>query len=391
MKSFRLVVAFALICFALSPAAQAVVPAPDGGYPGGNTAEGQNTLFSLTTGGFNTAVGYFSLRSDITGTFNTAVGAGTLLANTADQNTATGAGALLSNTTGANNTANGALALFNSSTGVGNTANGAGALLNNSTGSFNTADGVTALANNTTGENNTGVGTSALLHNTSGGNNIALGLNAGSSLTTGNNNINIGHSGIEGESSTIRIGSGSQIRTFIAAIYGITTGIGNAIPVLIDSEGQLGTMSSSRRYKTDIKPIDKASESILALKPVSFRYKIHKDNTRQFGLIAEEVAEVNQDLVVRDKDGQIYTMRYDAINAMLLNEFVKEHRKNEKQETTIEQLKSTVAKQQATIAQQQKGMEAVMARLNEQAAQIQKVSAELEVNKAASRTVLNNQ
>jgi hypothetical protein len=147
--------------------------------------------------------------------------------------------------------------------------------------------------------------------------------------------------------------------------------------VLIDSAGQLGTVSSSRRYKTDIKPMDKASESILALKPVSFRYKVHKDATPQFGLIAEQVAEVNPDLVVRDKNGEIYTVRYDAVNAMLLNEFLKEHRKVEEQQATIAQLKKDFG---ATIAQ-------LTARLDEQAAQIQKVSAQLEVTKPAPQVV----
>jgi septal ring factor EnvC (AmiA/AmiB activator) len=148
---------------------------------------------------------------------------------------------------------------------------------------------------------------------------------------------------------------------------------------MIDSAGQLGTVSSSRRYKTDIKPMDKASESILALKPVSFRYKAHKDATPQFGLIAEQVAEVNPDLVVRDKNGEIYTVRYDAVNAMLLNEFLKEHRKVEEQQATIAQLKKDFG---ATIAQ-------LSARLDEQAAQIQNVSAQLEASKPAPQVVNN--
>jgi Chaperone of endosialidase len=155
----------------------------------------------------------------------------------------------------------------------------------------------------------------------------------------------------------------------------VTTQNADAVPVLIDSAGQLGTASSSRRYKTDIKPIDKSSESILALKPVSFRYKLHEDRTRQFGLIAEEVAEANPELVIYDADGKPYTVRYEAVNAMLLNEFLKEHRKNEEQEKTIAELKS--------------GMTALAATVKEQAAQIQKVSAQLEVNKPAPRVVVN--
>jgi Chaperone of endosialidase len=349
-----LIIPLVLVCFALLPGVQAVVPAPDGGYPGGNTAEGQNALFSLTTGGFNAAVGFLSLRSNTTGQFNTAIGAGTLLANTADQNTATGAGALLSNTTGSNNTVNGAFALFN-----------------NTEGDFNTANGVQALFNNTTGQGNTANGFEALINNTTGAVNIALGRNAGSNLTTGNFNIDIGNIGVADESNTVRIGAG-QTRTFIAGIRGKTTGIADAVSVLIDSAGQLGTMSSSRRFKNEIKPMDKASDALLALKPVTFHYKSDSSGTPQFGLIAEEVAAVNPDLVVRDEKGEIYTVRYDAVNAMLLNEFLKEHRKVENLE--------------ATVAQQHKDFEAAVAELK---GQIQKVSAQLETSKPAPQVVKN--
>jgi hypothetical protein len=330
----------------LLPKAQAVSPAPDGGYPGGNTAEGQTALLQLTTGGFNTAVGFLSLRSNTTNSFNTAVGAGALLANTADENTASGAGALLSNTTGFQNTANGAFALFSNTTGEQNTANGAGALFNSSTG----------------------------------GGNIALGVDAGNSVFTATSVISIGSSGAD-----------VSFSCYIGNIRGVTTQNADAIPVLIDSAGQLGTASSSRRFKTDIQPMDKASESILALKPVNFRYKVHKDTTPQFGLIAEEVAAVNPDLVVRDKNGEIYTVRYDAVNAMLLNEFLKEHRKVQEQQATIAQLKAGAAKQEAINAEQRKGMEVLTAMVKQQASQIQKVSAELELSKAAPQTVLNNQ
>jgi uncharacterized coiled-coil protein SlyX len=153
---------------------------------------------------------------------------------------------------------------------------------------------------------------------------------------------------------------------------------------MIDSAGQLGTASSSRRFKNEIKPMDQSSQAILGLKPVTFHYKSDSTGTPQFGLIAEEVAEINPDLVVRDENGEIYTVRYDAVNAMLLNEFLKEHR-------TVQELKSTVAKQEARIAQQQKGMEAVTARLDGQQAQIQKVSNRLEVRKPAPQMVVNHQ
>jgi hypothetical protein len=414
--------------------AQAVSPAPDGGYPGGNTAEGQTALLSLTTGGFNTAVGFFSLRSNTTGSFNTAIGAGTLLVNTADQNTAIGAGALLSNTSGFANTANGTFALF-SNTGSFNTASGAGALQLNTGGSNNTATGVDALFSNTMGNDNTAIGTRALFsstgnastavgrdaltNNITGVNNTATGFQALASNIDGNGNTANGKSALSsntsglgntalgfqallnntGGSANTAIGAnaGSNVMTatgvicignigadvgdtcFIGNIRGVTTQNGDALPVLIDSAGQLGTMSSSLRFKTRIEPMSETSESILALKPVTFQYKNDATGTPQFGLIAEEVAEVNPNLVVRDKNGEIYTVRYDAVNAMLLNEFLKEHCKVQEQEVTIAQLKKDF---QATVAQ-------FTQRLDEQASQIQKVSAQLEVSKPAPQVVNN--
>ena len=397
-----LLIPLALACFAVSPAAQAVSPPPDGGYPGGNTAEGQNALFGLTTGEFNTAVGFLALDSNTTGSFNTALGAGTLFANTVDSNTAVGAGALLSNTIGFGNTANGAFALVSNTTGLTNVANGYQALFSNTTGGKNTAIGTGALFSNTIGGENTATGLGALAANTTGVDNTANGLNALVANITGSGNTAIG-SGALGFSTTghgntaLGDGAGGNVTTasnaicvgsnganvsnscFIGNIRGITTANNDAIAVMIDSAGQLGTVSSSRRYKTDIKPMDKGSESILALKPVSFRYKVQKDATPQFGLIAEQVAEVNPDLVVRDKNGEIYTVRYDAVNAMLLNEFLKEHRKVEEQQATIAQLKKDFG---ATIAQ-------LTARLDEQAAQIQNVSAQLEASKPAPQVVNN--
>jgi Chaperone of endosialidase len=391
-------IALTLAAFAFAQSVEAVNPPPDGGYPGGNTAEGQNALLNLTTGTNNTAVGFLSLSSMKKASFNTALGAGTLLVNGADENTATGAGALLSNTNGNVNTANGAFALFlntdgafNTATGdrvlfsntdgSNNTADGASALFNNTVGTDNTADGVSALTNNVSGNFNTAIGASALFNNTTGSNNIALGFLAGDNVT-GDNNIDIGAEGVAGDSNTIRIGT-NQRGTFIAGIRGATTANANAIPVLIDSVGQLGTLSSSRRFKKEIEPMDKVSEAILALKPVTFHYKNDNTGTRQFGLIAEDVAKVNPDLVVRDNNGEIYTVRYDAVNAMLLNEFLKEHKKVEQQQASIAELKSTVA-------QQQKGMEVLTAQLKEQAAQIQNVSARIEIAKPAPQMVLNN-
>jgi hypothetical protein len=352
-------ITFALVCFGLVQNTQAVVPVPDGGYPGGNTAEGQDALLSLTSGLYNTAAGLFSLRALTGGSFNTAIGAGTLLLNTANENTAIGAGALLSNTTGASNTATGESALFSNTTGARNTAIGWQALVNNTTGASNTAIGWQALFNNTTGARNTAIGIEALESNTTGSDNIALGRRAGFNVSAGDNVICIGAN---------VLGNNIPNSCFIGNIRGVTTGIANAIPVVIDSAGQLGTMSSSRRFKKEIKPMDKASEAILTLKPVTFHYKSDNAGTPQFGLIAEEVAAVNPDLVVRDNNGEIYTVRYDAVNAMLLNEFLKEHRKNEEQE--------------ATIARQQKQIDALTTGL-------QKVSAQLEAGKPAPQVVNN--
>jgi hypothetical protein len=387
---YSAIAVFAFACFGLSPRAQAVVPAPDGGYPGGNTAEGQTALLSLTTGGFNTAIGWLSLRSNATGQFNTAIGAGTLLANTADLNTATGAGALLSNTSGGSNTANGAFALFSNTTGGDNTAIGEAALFYNTTGIQNTANGSNALLHNTVGAGNTADGDEALFSNTTGNNNTALGDAAGSNLTTGDNNIDIGFNvvGMASESNTIRIGNTNITTTIIRGISGQT--VASGATVLVAANGQLGTMTSSARFKQEIKPMDKASEALLALKPVTFRYKKEIDpaGTPQLGLVAEEVEKVNPDLVVRDEKGKPYSVRYDQVNAMLLNEFLKEHRKVTEQEMTIAQqrleFEVKINELEASIAQQQK-------RLDEQAALIQRVSAEVVVNRSALRTVANDQ
>ena len=452
----------ALLWLALSPLARAVTPAPDGGYPNGNTAEGDNALLNLTTGSSNTAIGFDALFSNTssfgntasgfealynnnaelntatgfvalfhntsgsentatgantlgrntTGNDNTATGAAALVNNTSgsentatgwaalssnttgnsntangdqallnnttgNSNTANGFGALASNTTGNSNTANGANALESNTTGILNTANGNGALLSNTIGFSNTADGFRALFSNTTGGGNTANGRQALFHNTAGGGNIALGFSAGANLTTGNNNIDIGNAGVAGESNHIRIGKqGTQNATFIAGINGVAV---TGAAVVVSSSGQLGVAASSARFKEAIKPMDKASKAILALQPVTFRYKheLDPEGIRQFGLIAEQVEKVNPDLVARDEQGKPYTVRYEAVNAMLLNEFLKEHR-------TVQELKSTAAKQEAIIVRQQEQIEALTAGL-------QKVSAQVELSKPAPRAVVNNQ
>jgi hypothetical protein len=411
-------IALPFICFTLSPTARAQLPPPppDGGYPGFNTAEGQNALFNLTTGIENTAVGYLALSADTTGISNTATGAAALQNNTdGGLNTATGVAALFMNThgfrntatgeetlfknTGAQNTATGAAALFNNTTANNNTADGFQALLSNTTGTQNTGIGESAFKNNTTANNNTGVGFQvafhnttgpsntaigyhALLNNSTGSNNIALGANAGVNLTTGNNNIEIGTVGGGGESNTIRIGS-AQTRAFMKGISGVAV---SGAAVVVNAAGQLGVAASSERFKDEIKAMGEASEAILSLNPVTFHYKkeIDAEGTPQFGLVAEEVEKVNPALVLPDKEGKPYTVRYDAVNAMLLNEFLKEHRKVQELESTLVRQEASAAKQQAAIAAQQKQIETLTA-------VVQKVSAQLELSKAAPQTVLNNQ
>ncbi len=491
-----------LACFAISPMAQAVVPAPDGGYPGGNTAEGQAALLSLTTGGFNTAVGWFSLKSLTTGSFCTGVGAGTLVLNTGDQNTAVGTAALLLNSVGGNNTAIGAVALLNN-TAAGNTAIGSNALLNNTTGgtlgniqgfdvgpnvavgwqalesntvasantavgyqalhSFisgpvgfeqlglctaigfqalgnatgglgndafgyralynntegagNTAIGLVALSSNTTGDSNTATGDSALRNNTTGafntangagalvnnatgGANVAIGAQALNSNTAGFQNTAVGDaalansisgnanialgilagSGVTTAENVICIGADGANATnscYIGNIFGQTSASGAA--VYVNSNHKLGTLTSSCRFKDDIKPMERASEALFALKPVTFRYKKEIDpvGISQLGLVAEEVDKVNPDLVVRDKEGKPYSVRYDQVNAMLLNEFLKEHCRNEEQQAIITQLKRDSAEQQRQIETLTTGL--------------QRVSDQLELNKSAPQIAVNKQ
>ena len=218
-------------------------------------------------------------------------------------------------------------ALVNNTTGIRNTATGGDVLFSNTTGGFNTATGSAALTENLTGFDNTAIGVEALGSNTTGSNNIAVGFHAGANLTTSNNNIDIGNRGVAGESGEIRIGTaGPQTGTFIAGISGVAV---TGSTVVVNSNGKLGVTASSARFKDNIKPMDKASEAILALKPVTFRYKqqLDPDGIPQFGLVAEQVEKVNPDLVARDDHGKPYTVRYEAVNAMLLNEFLKEHRK----------------------------------------------------------------
>jgi uncharacterized coiled-coil protein SlyX len=357
-----------------------------------NTATGFGALESNTTAMANTANGVFALAANTTGTFNTATGTNSLNQNTiGGSNTADGYNALENNTTGYNNTANGVDALRNNTMGTTNTAIGVNALEDNTIGDYNTGAGVEALMSNNTGAGNTAMGYQAL-KSTIGTANTALGYRAGVNHITGSNNLYIGNEGVDGENNTIRLGSGGvHTKTFIAAIRAHATGVADAIPVLIDSQSQLGTLSSSRRFKNAIKPMDQASEAILALKPVTFHYKSDATNKPQFGLIAEEVAKVNPDLVVRDENGEIYTVRYEAVNSMLLNEFLKEHTKVEGQNRRIHEQEATIAQLESAVLKQQKGMELLAARLKEQDSKIEKVSAQLKLSKVSPQTVLNNE
>ena len=348
------VVSLVFACFALSPQARAVCQ--EGCLTPQSTALGEDAL--RNTGVANTAIGFEALFSNTSGTYNTGVGAFALQFNTSGfENTAIGYGALPYNTSGQYNTASGRSALYANTTGSNNTANGYLALYYNTTGAFNTAIGRYALGRNTVGSNN-----------------IAIGAEAGANLNRGSNNIDIGNLGVPRESNVIRIGTvGNQTNTFIAGISGVT--VAGGVAVVIDANGQLGTSTSSARFKDDIQPMDKASEAILALKPVTFRYKKELDpaGIPQFGLVAEQVEKVNPDLVARDADGKPYTVRYEAVNAMLLNEFLKEHRKVEGEAEINRQ-------QQASIAR----LEAIV---KEQALQIQKVTAQLAAKNAGPRLV----
>ena len=365
-----LLITLTLACFGLSPHARAVCQ--EGCLGDQNTVLGNDALRNLgDLGVANTATGYLALEGNTDGSYNTGIGAFALQFNTTGiENTAIGYGALAFNTTGQYNTAS-----------------GRSALVTNTTGSKNTASGYLALYNNTTGNNNTANGDHALFHNVTGRNNIAVGNGAGFNLTTGRNNIDIGNDGVRDESNTIRIGTvGTQNATFIAGISGATVPTG--VAVIIDADGHLGTTTSSARFKEAVKPMDKASEAILALKPVAFHYKqeIDPESIPQFGLVAEEVEKVNPDLVARDSDGKAYTVRYEAVNAMLLNEFLKEHRR-------VESLEKAMAEQQKENA-------AMGAILKEQAAQIEQVIAQLaaaspsagglELSRPAPQTVARN-
>ena len=411
-----------LACFAFLPGARAICN--EGCGSNFNTFEGENALINDTTGAANTAFGWFALFTNLDGSFNTGLGAGALDFNNGSDNTAVGVAALLLNSTGLDNTAVGAAAMeFNDTANNGvavgsfalnsnvsgddNTAIGFEALefnvsgvtnaalgtfaAQNTNAAFNTAIGGFALQANTAGTENTAVGAGAMESADGGSNNTAVGFLAGVSIT-GSGNTFIGSNAgtippaIGEYNNTILLGhlgdddaNTPDGRTYIANIIGVTPGSGGTQNVIIDEDGQLGSVVSARRFKKDIEPMDQISEAVLALKPVTFHYKSgdtkKAKETPQYGLIAEDVEQINRDLVIYDKAGQLLSVRYDAVNVMLLNEFLKEHKKVEEQQASISQLKNE--------------MQTMVAQLKEQAAQIQKVSAQLQVAKPAAKVVVN--
>jgi len=328
-----------------------------GGYGGQNTAVGLSALSSNLAGG-NTASGFYALQSNTSGYENTATGAGALQNNiNGFDNVATGYNALQIDTEPEQNTATGAYALANNNGGLLNTAAGAYALVHNTRGCYNMASGTWSLKGNSTGNYNTAAGTGALFNNSTGSYNTAIGYYSAANVSgASSNNIHIGSYGASGDNATIRIGGNTalgdpatQTSFFASGIRNITTGQNNAVPVVIDSNGQVGTMSSARRYKEDITDMGDATNGLMKLRPVTFRYKKPFDDGSkpiQYGLIAEEVAEVYPDLVARSADGQIEAVKYQLLDSMLLNEL-------QKQNATIAAQKEQIRAQEQRIAAQE--------------------------------------
>ena len=295
---------------------------------GSNTATGSNALNFNTTGSFNTASGAVALRYNSTGSQNTAIGYASLNANSdGDYNTAIGSQALGINSSGRNNTAIGYLSLFTNSTGYKHTAIGSEALYSNTTGLGNSASGFQALYSNTTGTGNT-----------------AIGFHAGFNQTTGSYNIYVGQaSGVAGESFTTRIGL-DQTAAYLAGVSGSTAASG--VGVLVNASGKLGTLTSSRRFKEEIADMGDATGGLMKLRPVSFRYKPeYADGSRllQYGLIAEEVAEIFPGLVQYGEKGEVNTVYYQFLAPMLLNEYQKQQKKIQALEERLERLEKALA------------------------------------------------
>ena len=373
-------------CFAFLPGAQAQV-CEDGCGSNFNTFQGDDALISVGDGAGNTAFGWRALFFTSATSFNTAVGGGALALNNSDDNVAVGAGAMLLNLSGADNTAVGTDALLNNDSGADNNAIGSFALFSNIGGTFNNAHGRDALfanlgdqnnafgdlalESNTTGSFNTAMGDDALDSCTTGGSNVAVGDEAGTAVVAGSNIICIG-AGVTGGGGPFQDFDNT---CFIGSIFGEpTSDPGTQTAVYVDQFNVVGIFNSSRQYKHDIQPMDKSSETLYQLKPVTFKFNSDVKGSTQYGLIAEDVAQVDPQLVVR-KNGETVTVRYEQINSMLLNEFLKEHKKVEEQQTSISQLKSE--------------MQTMVAQLKEQAAQIQKVSAQVQVSKTAPQVVVN--
>ena len=340
--------------------------------PGGltnNVALGIGTSAGNTTGNFNMATGAYALHSNTSGFENTASGYASMYFNDAGySNTATGATALQGNTTGFYNTASGSAALYHNTIGSENAASGYQAMLDNTSGTDNTADGPYALQSNTTGSFNTAIGDVALASNTTGNSNIAIGAGAAVNVSGGaSENIHIGSPGSAEDTGTIRIGfPGVQSRFFVVGVRGITTGSNNAVPVVIDSNGQLGTASSSRRFKEDVADMGGASHNLMRLRPVTYRYKEpFADGSKpiQYGLIAEEVAEVYPELVAHSADGQIETVKYQVLDSMLLNEVQRQQAEIAAQKAQLEGLIQHVEEQRQQIDEQRDQNQSLKERL----------------------------
>ncbi len=332
-----------------------------------NTANGLDALYT-NNGSFNTASGVNALRNNVTGGDNTATGVDALENNNGSFNTAAGFEALVNNTTGKDNTANGYDGLFSNTTGSNNTASGLNALYANN-GSNNTASGLDALYKNATGDNNTAGGVGALSNNATGSNNIALGYSAGANLIDGNNDIYIGNLGAVTENRTIRIGAqGLQTRTFVAGISG--TNVTGGADVVVNGNGQLGIVKSSARFKDDIRDMGDASERLMKLRPVTFRYKDDPTGILQYGLVAEEVARVYPELVTYGADGKVESVRYSMLTGMLLNELQKQTIENARQAEKVRRLSGQVAELRADRDRDRAQRAAFEARLSAQMVEV---------------------
>jgi hypothetical protein len=342
-----------------------------------NTAAGDSSLFKNTTGNNNSALGVVSLTNNTTGDENSAFGVSSLANNSSgSKNTATGYQSLYGNTTGNQNTAVGYNVLYTNTTGLNNTGIGVNTLRANTTGNGNAAIGINALYNNTTGQQNLAFGRWALIYNTTGSSNIGLGNNAGGNLTTGSNNIDIGSPGEAGEDATIRLGdSAVQTRTFIAGIRGVQN-LASSLPVYIDPNGQLGIAVSSEQYKEDITDMGGASQSILKLRPVTYRYKTPDtagEKPLEYGLIAEEVAKVYPDLVAYDAEGKIQSVQYQKLTPMLLNEVQRLVDENRKMKASTEAMANQLAKERAKT----EGLAKKVSDMESQSARLQAIEARL--------------